>query len=108
MEPGVMRHNAPFLAWLLFSLWDLLSPRVRFYLTFMAILTLNKLMCATARALLARSPPILAQLDSACCVSSIVMYVCNNLFILCLINIKHTRIHRKQKKTLFFAFSFSA
>ena len=27
-----------------------------------------KLMCATARALLARSPPILTQLDSACCV----------------------------------------
>ncbi|KAL5474531.1 hypothetical protein EMCRGX_G026489 [Ephydatia muelleri] len=29
MEPGVMRHNAPFLTWLLFSLWDLLGPRVR-------------------------------------------------------------------------------
>ena len=59
MEPGVMRHNAPFLAWLLFSLWDLLGPRVRYYghLNF-------KLMRATARALLARSPPILAQLDS--------------------------------------------
>ena len=41
MEPGVMRHNAPFLAWLLFSLWDLLGPRVRYYLTFMAILTSN-------------------------------------------------------------------
>ena len=41
MEPGVMRHNAPFLTWLLFSLWDLLGPRVRYYLTFMAILTSN-------------------------------------------------------------------
>ena len=37
----VMRHNASFLAWLLFALWDLHGPRVRYYLTFMAILTSN-------------------------------------------------------------------
>ena len=58
-----MRHNAPFLAWLLFSLWDLLWPKGKVLSDIYGHLNF-KLMRVTARALLARSPPILAQLDS--------------------------------------------
>ena len=71
-----MRHSAPFLAWLLSvlsvgSAW----PKGKVLSDIYGHLHF-KLMRATARALLARSPPILTdgQWLNACCVSSIVMY----------------------------------
>ena len=46
------------------------------------------------------NPGSAGQWLNACCVSSIVMYhVCNNVFILCLINIKHILEYIENKKT---------
>ena len=63
--------------------------------------------CKSFASQVSTNPGSAGQWLNACYVSSIVMYhVCNNLFIVCLINIKHTRIHRKQKNTILCVFIF--